>query len=235
MTFQDLVGETAKICRPAHTGGPGRSIRGSTEFRDSFKSGHSSTAGYGKRSTSLPRAPCSWRHHPPRLCPASGHACASCSGLLLVGKSFLSKKEHHKQRFPSMGENCRQGLIKQEPQIPSPSGKIRWPEHFQVSLRVRQTQFPPRAANLRIAPLKRGRFRLMTSPRTLEYMPRNWRPARLATLPLLATCLKYKFQRSLNFFHRSLRGEGLLILKSRFERLGLCIWPPQGTKSIFYE
>ncbi|XP_012657332.1 stabilizer of axonemal microtubules 2 isoform X3 [Otolemur garnettii] len=126
--FQGLGGETAKICRPAYTRvTQNAQFQGSTEFQESFQSWEIPPPGVKRvpeyvlpagsmelTSTSrLDYVP----HQASRVVPIRPASHRRNNNFPFQGKSTM------KDDFPAW-ESCRQGLIKQQQQIPSPSGKF---------------------------------------------------------------------------------------------------------------
>ncbi|XP_004852933.1 stabilizer of axonemal microtubules 2 isoform X1 [Heterocephalus glaber] len=125
--FQGLVGETAKLCRPAYTRvAHDAHFEGSTEFRESFQA---------------------WEIPPPKVKkvpeyvpPIGSMQLHSTSHLDYIPYQAsrvvpIRPVSHRRNNFPFQGkttmkedfpawESCRPGLIKQEQQIPNPSGKF---------------------------------------------------------------------------------------------------------------
>ncbi|KAM5292591.1 stabilizer of axonemal microtubules 2 isoform 2-T2 [Ctenodactylus gundi] len=126
--FQGLVGETAKVCKPAYTRGTlNVPFSGSTEFRESFQ------------PWEIP--PPEVRKAPEYVPPAGSMELHSTSHLDYVPHQarrvvpIRPVSQRRKTSFPFQGksttqadfpawESCRPGLIKQQQQIPSPSGKF---------------------------------------------------------------------------------------------------------------
>ncbi|XP_057350740.1 stabilizer of axonemal microtubules 2 isoform X4 [Manis pentadactyla] len=126
--FQGLVGETAKICRPADTRvTQNAQFEGSTEFRASFQPWEipapkvkevqeyvPPTGAMPSHSTShLDYIP----HQAKRVTPIRPASHRRNNHFPFQGKSTM------KEDFPAW-ESCRQGLIKNQQQIPNPSGKF---------------------------------------------------------------------------------------------------------------
>ncbi|XP_008069713.2 stabilizer of axonemal microtubules 2, partial [Carlito syrichta] len=126
--FQGLFGETAKICRPAYTRvTQNPHFEGSTEFRESFQPWEIPPAEVKKvpeyapptgsmelNSTShLDYVP----HQANRVNPIKPVSHRRNNSFPFQGKSTM------KEDFPAW-ESCRQRLIKQQQQIPNPSGKF---------------------------------------------------------------------------------------------------------------
>ncbi|XP_014644149.1 PREDICTED: stabilizer of axonemal microtubules 2 isoform X2 [Ceratotherium simum simum] len=126
--FQGLVGETAKICRPAYTRVTQKAqFEGSTEFRESFRPWEipppevkkvqeyvPPTGAMQLNSTShLDYVP----YQAKRILPIRPVSHRRNNNYPFQGKSTM------KEDFP-VWESCRQGLIKKQQQIPNPSGKF---------------------------------------------------------------------------------------------------------------
>ncbi|XP_053449872.1 stabilizer of axonemal microtubules 2 isoform X2 [Nycticebus coucang] len=126
--FRGLVGETAKICRPAYTRvTQNAQFQGSTEFQESFQ------------PWEIP--PPEVRRVPEYVPPAGSMELTSTSHLDYVphqaSRVVPIRPVSHRRNinFPFQGkstmkddfpawESCRQGLIKQQQQIPNPAGKF---------------------------------------------------------------------------------------------------------------
>ncbi|XP_028610711.1 stabilizer of axonemal microtubules 2 isoform X1 [Grammomys surdaster] len=126
--FQGLTGETAKICRPAYTRvAQNIQFKGSTEFRDSFQPWDipppkvKKVAEYVPPSGSMQLNSTSHLDYVPyqasRVVAIRPVSRRRQSNFPFQGKSTM------KEDFPAW-ESCRQGLIKQQQQIPNPSGKF---------------------------------------------------------------------------------------------------------------
>ncbi|XP_010953446.1 stabilizer of axonemal microtubules 2 [Camelus ferus] len=126
--FQGLVGETAKICRPAPPRvAPNAQFEGSTEFRESFQPWEIPPPEIKKVQEYVPPAGTmqfdSTSHldyvpHPAkRVVPIRPVSHRRNNGFPFQGKSTM------KEDFPAW-ESCRPGLIRQQQQIPNPSGKF---------------------------------------------------------------------------------------------------------------
>uniref|UniRef100_A0A673T182 Stabilizer of axonemal microtubules 2 n=2 Tax=Suricata suricatta TaxID=37032 RepID=A0A673T182_SURSU len=126
--FQGLVGESAELCRPAHTRvTPNARFEGSTEFRESFQ------------PWEIP--PPAAKKTPAYVPPAGPMQLSSTSHLDYIPhqtkrvvpiRPVSRRRDNH---FPFQGEStmkedfaawesCRPGLIKRQQQIPNPSGKF---------------------------------------------------------------------------------------------------------------
>uniref|UniRef100_A0A2K5IWI0 Stabilizer of axonemal microtubules 2 n=1 Tax=Colobus angolensis palliatus TaxID=336983 RepID=A0A2K5IWI0_COLAP len=126
--FQGLIGETAKICRPVHTRvTQNAQFEGNTEFRECFQPWEIPSPEVKKvpeyvpptgsmllNSTSHPDyVPCQAN----RVVPIRPVSHRRSNNFPFLGKSTM------KEDFPAW-ENCHQGLIKKQEQIPNPSGKF---------------------------------------------------------------------------------------------------------------
>ncbi|KAM9090555.1 LOW QUALITY PROTEIN: stabilizer of axonemal microtubules 2 [Megaptera novaeangliae] len=127
--FQGLVGENGNICRPPYTRVfQNAEFEGSTEFRDSFQPWEIPPPEVKKVQEYVPPAgivqlhstshidyvPYEARRVVPPIRPVS---CRRNNSFPFQGKSTT------KEDFPAQ-ESCCQRLIKQEQQIPNPSGKF---------------------------------------------------------------------------------------------------------------
>lgn len=126
--FQGFTGETAKICRPAYTRVTQNApFSGSTEFRDSFQ----------PWEIPAPKVKEVVEYVPPQgsmqLNSTSHLDYVPYQASRVVAIRPVSHRR--KSNFPFQGkstmkedfqawESCRQGLIKQQQQIPNPSGKF---------------------------------------------------------------------------------------------------------------
>lgn len=126
--FQGLVGETAKICRPPYTRVTQNAhFEGSTEFRESFQPWEIPAPEAKKPQEYVPPAGTMQlnstshldyvRHQTTRVSPIRPVSQRRNYNFPFQGKSTT------KEDFPAW-ECCRQGLIKQQQQIPNPSGKF---------------------------------------------------------------------------------------------------------------
>ncbi|XP_006142722.1 stabilizer of axonemal microtubules 2 isoform X2 [Tupaia chinensis] len=126
--FQGLTGETAKICRPAHTRvTPNAQFEGNTEFREQFQPWEIPPPKVKQVPEYVPPAGSmqlnSTSHldyvpyHADRVAPIRPISHRRNNNFPFQGKSTM------KEDFPAW-ESCRQGLIKNQQQIPSPSGKF---------------------------------------------------------------------------------------------------------------
>ncbi|XP_005381513.1 PREDICTED: stabilizer of axonemal microtubules 2 isoform X2 [Chinchilla lanigera] len=124
--FQGLAGETAKICRPAYTRVTHNAhFEGSTEFRESFQPWEipppevKKVPEYVPPTGSMQLYSTSHLDYPPyqasRVVPIRPVSQRRKNNFPFQGKSTM------KEDFPAW-ESCRPGLIKQEQQIPNPSG-----------------------------------------------------------------------------------------------------------------
>ncbi|XP_073083241.1 stabilizer of axonemal microtubules 2 isoform X2 [Manis javanica] len=125
--FQGLVGETAKICRPADTRvTQNAQFEGSTEFRASFQPWEipppkvKKVQEYVPPAGAMPSHSTSHLDYVPhqakRVAPIRPASHRRNNHFPFQGKSTM------KEDFPAW-ESCRQGLIKNQ-QIPNPSGKF---------------------------------------------------------------------------------------------------------------
>lgn len=126
--FQGLVGETAKICRPPYTRVTQNAhFEGSTEFRESFQPWEIPPPEVKKLQEYVPPTgtmqlnSTSHLDYVPyqikRVVPIRPVSQRRINNFPFQGKSTT------KEDFPAW-ECCRQGLIKQQQQIPNPSGKF---------------------------------------------------------------------------------------------------------------
>nr|XP_008509477.1 PREDICTED: LOW QUALITY PROTEIN: protein FAM154B-like [Equus przewalskii] len=126
--FQGLAGETAKICRPAHTRVTQRAhFEGSTEFRESFQPWELPPPEVRKVQEYVPPAGAMQSdstshldyvpHQATRVLPIRPLSHRSRNSDPFQGKSTT------KEDFPAW-ESRRQGPVKQQPQIPAPSGRF---------------------------------------------------------------------------------------------------------------
>ena len=126
--FQGLAGETAKICRPAHTRVTQRAhFEGSTEFRESFQPWEILPPEVRKVQEYVPPAGAMQSdstshldyvpHQATRVLPIRPLSHRSRNSDPFQGKSTM------KEDFPAW-ESRRQGPVKQQPQIPAPSGRF---------------------------------------------------------------------------------------------------------------
>ncbi|XP_012974430.1 stabilizer of axonemal microtubules 2 isoform X1 [Mesocricetus auratus] len=126
--FQGFAGETAKICRPAYTRvTQNTQFKGSTEFRDSFQPWEipppkvKKLAEYVPPPGSMQLNSTSHLDYVPyqasRVVAIRPISHRRKSNFPFQGKSTM------KEDFP-VWESCHQGLIKQQQQIPNPSGKF---------------------------------------------------------------------------------------------------------------
>lgn len=126
--FQGLVGETAKICRPAYTRVTHNThFEGSTEFRESFQPWEIAPRKVKKAPEYVPPTGSMQLHstsqldfvpyQASRVVPIRPVSHRRKNNFPFQGKSTM------KEDFPAW-ESCRPGLIKQEQQIPNPSGKF---------------------------------------------------------------------------------------------------------------
>ncbi|XP_070334380.1 stabilizer of axonemal microtubules 2 isoform X1 [Odocoileus virginianus] len=174
--FQGLVGETAKICRPAHTRvAQDAPFEGSTEFRDSFQAWALPAPQVQKVPECVPPAGTMQLqstshldyvpHQATRVLPIRPASRRRNHNFPFQGKSTTM------QDFPAW-ESCRQGLIKQEPQIPSPSGKFDGLSTFR-SHYVPHELIPTESCKPADAPLKRSLPFDDVTMYSLEYMPKK--------------------------------------------------------------
>nr|XP_044600135.1 LOW QUALITY PROTEIN: stabilizer of axonemal microtubules 2-like [Equus asinus] len=126
--FQGLAGETAKICRPAHTRVTQRAhFEGSTEFRESFQLWELPPPEVRKVQEYVPPAGAMQSdstshldyvpHQATRVLPVRPLSHRRRNSDPFQGKSTT------KEDFPAW-ESRRQGPVKQQPQIPAPSGRF---------------------------------------------------------------------------------------------------------------
>uniref|UniRef100_A0A8C5LM37 Stabilizer of axonemal microtubules 2 n=1 Tax=Jaculus jaculus TaxID=51337 RepID=A0A8C5LM37_JACJA len=126
--FQGLAGKTAKLCRPAYPRVTQRAqFEGSTEFRESFQPWEITPPEVKKVPEYVPPAgsmqldSTSHLDYVPyqinRVAPIKPVSQSRKSNFPFQGKSTM------KEDFPAW-ESCRQGLIKQQQQIPNPSGNF---------------------------------------------------------------------------------------------------------------
>ncbi|KAK2501670.1 hypothetical protein MC885_000609 [Smutsia gigantea] len=126
--FQRLMGETAKICRPADTRvTQNAQFEGSTEFRASFRPWEIPPPKVKKVQEYIPPAGAMQSHSTShldyiphlaeRVVPIRPASHRRNNHFPFQGKSTM------KEDFPAW-ESCRQGLIKNQQQIPNPSGKF---------------------------------------------------------------------------------------------------------------
>ncbi|XP_070375607.1 stabilizer of axonemal microtubules 2 [Equus asinus] len=126
--FQGLAGETAKICRPAHTRVTQRAhFEGSTEFRESFQLWELPPPEVRKVQEYVPPAGAMQSdstshldyvpHQATRVLPVRPLSHRRRNSDPFQGKSTT------KEDFPAW-ESHRQGPVKQQPQIPAPSGRF---------------------------------------------------------------------------------------------------------------
>ncbi|XP_037689128.1 stabilizer of axonemal microtubules 2 isoform X2 [Choloepus didactylus] len=126
--FQGLVGETAKICKPAYTRlTQNAPFEGSTEFRESFQPWEISPPEVKKVPKYVPPTgtmqlnSMSQLDYVPyqvsRVVPIRPISPRRSNNFPFQGKSTT------KEDFPAW-ESCRQGIVKRQQQIPNPSGKF---------------------------------------------------------------------------------------------------------------
>ncbi|XP_019495761.1 PREDICTED: stabilizer of axonemal microtubules 2 isoform X1 [Hipposideros armiger] len=125
--FQGLAGETAKLCRPAHTRvTQSAQFEGSTEFRDSFPPWEIPPLKVKKVQEYVPPAGSMQLHSTSHLdyVPYQATRVVPIRPVSHRSRRFpFQGKSTTKEDFPAW-ESCRQGLIKRQQQIPNPAGKF---------------------------------------------------------------------------------------------------------------
>uniref|UniRef100_A0A2K5NRS4 Stabilizer of axonemal microtubules 2 n=1 Tax=Cercocebus atys TaxID=9531 RepID=A0A2K5NRS4_CERAT len=119
--FQGLIGETAKICRPVHTRVTQNDrFEGSTEFHECFQPWEIPPPEVKKVPDMLFNITSHLNYVPYQancVVPIRPVSHRRSNNFPFQGKSTM------KEVFPAW-ENCHQGLIKKQEQIPNPSGKF---------------------------------------------------------------------------------------------------------------